>query len=261
MTAANLRAGLGQRLRARYERGMTLAELSAACHRPQEEIRELLSRAGADLSPPAGAGGGGRTDGGLRAPNADRVALPRTAQASSVPVARPTVVPPPVRAEGATARTKRPSPARRLSRLHPRGPAVDATAPPAVQPADGPTGAHGSAEPAGPETPLGILIGGTPNRPEPESRPAAERYVLVDARMVRPGRGSCLVVLPSWRPAIAVSVPTEQLMEATGLGFDQLPGAELSVLIDPEALHDRELGLHGWRTGSVARGGARLRRG
>ncbi len=78
--------------------------------------------------------------------------------------------------------------------------------------------------------------------------------------MVRPGRGTCLVVLPSWRPAIAVSVPTEQLLHATGLGFDDLAGAELSVLIDPDALHDRELAMHGWRSGSAARGAARLRR-
>lgn len=73
------------------------------------------------------------------------------------------------------------------------------------------------------------------------------------ARPIRVGRGTCLVVLPSWRPAIAVSVPTEQLLSATGLAADQLVGAPLTVLMNPAALHDRELELHGWEPGPAAR--------
>ncbi|MGW6914624.1 hypothetical protein ACWGB8_12495 [Kitasatospora sp. NPDC054939] len=82
------------------------------------------------------------------------------------------------------------------------------------------------------------------------------------AQLLRVGRGTSLVLLPSWRAAIAVSVPTEQLLEATGLDPDRLKGAQLSVLINPDALHDRELGLHGWRTGPAPRPyGRRGRRG
>ncbi|WP_329495068.1 hypothetical protein [Kitasatospora herbaricolor] len=150
---------------------------------------------------------------------------------------------------------KRPSPARRLSRLHPR-PQGDTAAPPAPTEHGGPATVR--PEPVS-ETPLGILIGGTPNLPEPENRPQERRYVLAEARMIRPGHGTSLVVLPSWRPAIAVSVPTEQLLAATGLEYGQLPCVVLSVFINPEALHDRELGLHGWRVRPARRGGSRNR--
>lgn len=101
------------------------------------------------------------------------------------------------------------------------------------------------------DTPMGVLLGTAPHRTEPAARPDERQAVRVEARLVKLGRGTSLVVLPSWRAAIAVSVPTELLLEATGLDFEHLAAAELSVLIDPHALHDRELGLHGWRSGPL----------
>ncbi|MFJ3792121.1 hypothetical protein [Kitasatospora sp. NPDC090091] len=178
--------------------------------------------------------------------------------------------------------TRRPSPSRRLRRMHPGaapasragageaeatsapaapgGPTVDRTAGTADKgpgagavrgpaPAAGGAGrtGGGGAAPAGAETPLGILIGGTPNLPE------EHRAIRVTVELIKVGRGTVLVVLPAWRPAIAVSVPTEQLLHATGLGFDRLAGTQLSVLINPDALHDRELDLHGWQAGPTVR--------
>lgn len=103
------------------------------------------------------------------------------------------------------------------------------------------------------EPPLGILIGAGPGPTEALGRPEERAPVRVAARPIRVGRGTCLVVLPSWRPAIAVSVPTEQLLSATGLAADRLVGAPLTVLMNPAALHDRELELHGWEPGPAAR--------
>ncbi|MFE3109779.1 hypothetical protein ACFXKJ_21635 [Kitasatospora indigofera] len=297
-TAENLRTGLGARLRTAYEQGATLADLAVACRRTTGETRNLLLAAGADLSrrarlPMEGAPAtrpaqqaGLRTDqpavhhAGLRSGErtgqpADRRTDQRTDRSEERPAVRderppavgrpargarsanrraPAVPPATASPAPGPAPAKRPSPARRLSRLHPR-PQQDTSTPP--PPPERPL------TPVGPEpvseTPLGILIGGTPNLPEPENRPQERRYVLAEARMIRPGRGTCLVVLPSWRPAIAVSVPTEQLLAATGLDHGQLPCAVLSVFINPEALHDRELGLHGWRVRPAKRGGARNR--
>ncbi|MCG6496198.1 hypothetical protein [Kitasatospora sp. A2-31] len=183
--------------------------------------------------------------------------------------------------------TRRPSPSRRLRRMHPatalasragagepgatsasasaasEGPTVDRTAGaagegPGAGAVRGPAGAGGAggpggggAVPAGAETPLGILIGGTPSLPE------EHRAIRVTAELVKVGRGTVLVVLPAWRPAIAVSVPTEQLLHATGLAFDRLAGTQLTVLINPDALHDRELDLHGWQAGPAGRPGRR----
>ncbi|MFC9326400.1 hypothetical protein [Kitasatospora sp. NPDC057015] len=301
VTARNLRAGLGVRLRSAYERGATIAELSVACRRTDAETRELLLTAGTDLSPEVRRNPRGPRNPANPANPAQRSAE-STARAAG-PAGRPPAagepapepgtagrrnlpappVPPAGPASGsapAVPLPKRPSPARRLSRLHPREGrpgdvpqqrsaslpdrsaastgAPDPTSPTGHTGLTGPTGPGASQTPS--ETPLGILIGGTPNLPEPENRPRERRYVRVDARLLRAGRGTCLVVLPSWRSAIAVSVPTEQLIAATGLGFEQLPDAVLSVFIDPEALHDRELGLHGWRTGPAKRGAARARR-
>ncbi|MFD5437794.1 hypothetical protein ACFWJ4_37285 [Kitasatospora sp. NPDC127067] len=103
------------------------------------------------------------------------------------------------------------------------------------------------------EPPLGILIGAGPGPTEALGRPEERAPVRVAARPIRVGRGTCLVVLPSWRPAIAVSVPTDQLLSSTGLAADQLVGAPLTVLMNPAALHDRELELHGWEPGPAAR--------
>ncbi|MEV8099151.1 hypothetical protein [Kitasatospora sp. NPDC085879] len=134
-------------------------------------------------------------------------------------------------------RARRPVPSRRLRRLHPR--------PPERQELWHPAGTGEQAgEGGGPDggTPLGILIGGS-------AAPATEQWSQqrVDARLMRIGRGTCLLVLPSWRAAIAVAVPTERLLASTGLTVEELAGARLSVLINPEALHDRDLGLHGWQ--------------
>lgn len=103
------------------------------------------------------------------------------------------------------------------------------------------------------EPPLGILIGAGPGPAELFGRPEERAPVRVAARPIRVGRGTCLVVLPSWRPAIAVSVSTEQLLSATGLAFDQLVDARLTVLMNPAALHDRELELHGWEPAPAGR--------
>jgi hypothetical protein len=239
VTAANLLTGLGARLRAAYERGTTIDELSAACRRSPADVRELLARAGTDLSP-AAAEAAVEIAAGRRNRPVSRWALP----AAPVPSAAPPDQGPPL--------VKRPSPARRLSRLHHRGedrPDAGPTPPPAGG-TDGSGPVVAGSPPAA--APLGVLIGGTPNLPDPAGHPDGQRFVLVDARVIRPGRGTSLVVLPAWREAIAVSVPTERLLTATGLGFDDLPGAELSVLINPDALHDRELALHGWRAGPAA---------
>lgn len=101
---------------------------------------------------------------------------------------------------------------------------------------------------------LGVLIGGGPGPAEAVGRPEERAPVRVAARPLRIGRGTSLVVLPSWRPAIAVSVPTDRLLTATGLGFEQLAGARLTVLMNPAALHDRELDLHGWECVPAVRG-------
>ncbi|MFJ8434428.1 hypothetical protein ACIQ9P_24290 [Kitasatospora sp. NPDC094019] len=171
---------------------------------------------------------------------------------------------------------RRPSPSRRLRLLHPltttapvradsvrTGPAPATGAPvvPGARADDDRQAARPRAAAAEPQ--LGVLIGGTPRLPEsggrpgrPEERPA----VRATAEILRLGRGTCLVVLPVWRPAIAVSVPTELLLDATGLAFDQLAEARLSVVINPGALHDRELELRDWQVGPPGRPGRRGRR-
>ncbi|MGW4897761.1 hypothetical protein ACWEQL_36775 [Kitasatospora sp. NPDC004240] len=277
-TTARLRAGLAARLRAAYEQGRPVGELAVACRRSVAETRALLVEAGV-LLPPAVTGGAdraGTADGSGRGDRPGRT----TGAGAAAAVLRS------AQEELRTVRTRRPSPSRRLSRMHPQvaaaqtrartaaleaaDEAVGATVRPRAAEADGTdgtgvtvagTGVTDATVPdgAGPvaETPLGILIGGTPQLPEPTGRPEELRPLRVNARLVRAGRGTCMVVLPAWRPAIAVSVPTEQLLDATGLDLDGLAGAQLSVLINPEALHDRELGLHDWRTGPATRAGGR----
>lgn len=211
-TAVRLLAGLAARLRGAYERGTHPADLAAACHKSEAEVRQLLAAAGADLDAarpvgdgPAAAAGptGGPADGGRQ-----------------------------------LRRARRPVPSRRLRRLHPR--------PQERQESWHPAGAGGQAQEGGGPgggPPLGILIGGSSSAPSAGAR-QPER---VEARLVRFGTGTCLVVLPAWREAIAVAVPTERLLASTGLTVEQVAGARLSVLINPEALHDRDLGLHDWR--------------
>ncbi|MER6300816.1 hypothetical protein ABT247_14785 [Kitasatospora sp. NPDC001539] len=111
------------------------------------------------------------------------------------------------------------------------------------------------------EPPLGVLIGGGPGQPEAVGRSEERTPVRTAAEPIRVGRGTSLVVLPSWRPAIAVSVSTEQLLTETGLTVEQLPHAGLTVMMNPWAMHDRELGLHGWSVGPAGRRGQARRSG
>ncbi|MFD7732492.1 hypothetical protein ACFV6F_19140 [Kitasatospora phosalacinea] len=109
--------------------------------------------------------------------------------------------------------------------------------------------------------PMGVLIGGSPGLAEgvgPGGRAPDRR---VSAQLLRFGSGTCQVVLPEWRSAIAVSVPTEQLQRSTGLSPEELRSALLSVVINPEAVHDRELGMRDWQAElPSARGRRRGRR-
>ncbi|MFF4921926.1 hypothetical protein ACFY4B_15210 [Kitasatospora sp. NPDC001261] len=281
-TTARLRAAFAERLRAAHFQGRSVAELAAACRRPVAEVRALL---GLDAE---------AEDGFVRFG-------PATATAEggpSVPAQRP------AHEEPRILGSRRPSPSRRLRRMHPQasrtgqeataretaasgptGPALPGATGRVGEPADaaevaartpsfgtGIGGGAGAAAPSavdtgavdaaavGPaaavswaEPPLGILIGGSPGPAEALGRPEERAPVRVAAQPIRVGRGTCLVVLPSWRPAIAVSVPTEQLLSATGLDLEQLAGAQLTVLMNPAALHDRELELHGWEPGPAGR--------
>ncbi|MFF2351735.1 hypothetical protein ACFVVL_18375 [Kitasatospora sp. NPDC058115] len=213
---------------------------------------------------------GGR-DGGVE--GFVRLQQPPPARDRSVPVLRA------AQEELRTVVTRRPAPSRRLRRMHPqaagapRPSAVDAgPVPPADVPSvPGPRTGGGDrsapdARATGAEAPLGVLIGGTPQLPEaaggpgpagPNGRCAERPAVRATAELVRLGRGTCLVVLPAWRPAIAVSVPTEHLLNATGLAYERLAGARLSVVINPDALHDRELEPRDWRAGAPGRRGGR----
>lgn len=111
-----------------------------------------------------------------------------------------------------------------------------------------------------PEPPLGILIGGRRAVPGSVGRAAEQRFRRVTAQLIRVGRGTTLAVLPSWRPSIAISVPTELLLAATGLSYEELGRAELTVLINFDALHDRELRPREWQV-TPDHGGGRRRRG
>ncbi|MFB7672872.1 hypothetical protein ACFC26_15830 [Kitasatospora purpeofusca] len=226
-------------------------------------------------SPAAEAGGADRADGsagagrsGVASPG---LRQPPAVQERTVPVLRAP------QEEPRTAVSRRPSPSRRLRLLHPQTAAAPvrpdsartAPAPAAGTPVvpgprtDGDRDASRPRPAAAAEAPLGVLIGGTPQLPDTGGRPgrAEERpAVRATAELLRLGRGTCLVVLPAWRPAIAVSVPTELLLSATGLAFEQLTEARLSVVINPGALHDRELELRDWRVGPPGRPGRRGRR-
>ncbi|WP_416875999.1 hypothetical protein [Kitasatospora sp. SC0581] len=275
-TTARLRAAFAERLRAAHFQGRSVAELAAACRRPVAEVRALL---GLDAE---------AEDGFVRFGPVTAT----TEGGPSVPAQRP------AHEEPRILGSRRPSPSRRLRRMHPQasrtgqeataretaasgptGPALPgatgrvgepadaaevaartpsfgagAVAPSAVDTGAVDTGAVGSAAAVSwAEPPLGILIGGSPGPAEALGRPEERAPVRVAAQPIRVGRGTCLVVLPSWRPAIAVSVPTEQLLSATGLDLEQLAGAQLTVLMNPAALHDRELELHGWEPGPAGR--------
>ncbi|MFJ1707946.1 hypothetical protein [Kitasatospora sp. NPDC088346] len=227
-TAAKLLSALGARLRTAYEQGAELDELAAASHQSLLAVTRLLEAAGVDLT--------------LGRPTPVRSAVPAVPGTGTAAGGRQ------------LRRLRRPTPSRRLSRIHPQPypPEADGSAP-AVDGASvaGAAGASGVEEAAGapaPGAPLGILIGASPTHLEAAGQLGGRPPRRVPAELVRAGRGTSLVVLPSWRPAIVVSVPTERLLVSTGLAFEQLAGARLSVLINPDALHDRELDLRDWRT-------------
>ncbi|MFD7453782.1 hypothetical protein [Kitasatospora sp. NPDC059827] len=327
-TTARLREAFADRLRAARAEGRSLAELAAACRRPVAEVRALLGEAeeasetesGPEASVDAGAGSGAgsaadRTGSGFV--RFERTAAPTEGN-------RPAAVPRSGREELRSLGSRRPSPSRRLRRMHPpAGPtgqeaaaretaATDpaGTRPPGAGWTGTPTGATGTVadhpttappepganaahravtgpgvgtgagtgvgiegatavgaalgtgtEAARAEPPLGILIGGSPVQSDAVGRPEERTPVRVTAEPIRVGRGTSLVVLPSWRPAIAVSVSTEQLIIETGLTVEQLAGARLTVRMNPWALHDRELDLHGWELGPAGPGGRAARRG
>ena len=291
-TADRLRAAFADRLRAARAEGRSLAELAAACRRSVEEVRALLGEAGEEEGCVSGALLDGAGPGFVRfqqaaASESNRtVPVPSSArEPSREPSREPTRES--VREEVRGLSSRRPSPSRRLRRMHPRadrsGQGATARETAAAGPTGGqPRGAGRAGEPTGarraaadhmPPTagadawavvdggaeqpravpPLGILIGGSPVQPEAVGRPEERTPVRVAAEPIRVGRGTSLVVLPSWRPAIAVSVPTEQLVLETGLTAEQLTGARLTVRMNPGALHDRELDLHGWEPGPHGR--------
>ncbi|MBD0673686.1 hypothetical protein [Streptomyces sp. CBMA156] len=333
-TTTRLRAAFADRLRAAHAQGRSVAELAQACRRPLAEVRVLLGLDAAAEDGPAAPDG----------PSSDAVVVDVDGRDGSGAEAgfvrfRPADAPPEDGPSVPTPRagredlrilgSRRPSPSRRLRRMHPQAArtgqgataretaATDPTGaglPDAAGWTDGSAGTAGTAEPTtgavvaaaqvppsatgtgsfgvttpatgsspattgpvivdsattdsaavGPaavestagtpwaEPQLGILIGGSPGQADTLGRPEERAPVRVAARPIRVGRGTCLVVLPSWRPAIAVSVSTEQLLSATGLGFGQLADAQLTVLMNPGALHDRELELHGWESGPAGR--------
>ncbi len=286
-TAANLRAGLASRLRSAYEQGVPLEELAAACHQPVAEVRELLRQAGADPNAPLEVAGD-REAGVVpqqRDGRGESLSDPET-WIGSAPRPRPRVRrPAPIRraprftsARGGEATGGRPY------QDDPQGWALTPGGEPGLggfsedgtrdaaesetltaaslpqQPAEGPDGlpvdgsgddtALGDDQPAGGEPQLGILIGGSGRSAEPPTRTSNQRR-RVRAEVIRAGRGTTLTLLPSWRSSITLSVPTESLLSATGLSYQELPGAELSVEINPNALHDRELRPTGWQVGPL----------
>ncbi len=153
---------------------------------------------------------------------------------------------------------RRPSPSRRLSQVRATPAASGGYGAAAEQEAA--AGVAGvSVELVG--VPMGVLIAGSPGSAEAAGPVGRAPDRRVSARLLRFGSGTCQVVLPDWRAAIAVSVPTERLLRSTGLSPEELRSAALSVVINPEAVHDRELGLRDWQAEvPAARGRRRGRR-
>ncbi|MEU1288963.1 hypothetical protein [Kitasatospora sp. NPDC005856] len=289
--------------RSRYDAEAPPVLPADAYRRPVPDVAALFGLdAGAEEAPAASAAPADRaaaTPETLRGPDGGEPGFVRFGSATAPSEGSPSEGGPSVPAQRSVREeprilgSRRPSPSRRLRRMHPQagqsgqgataretaasGPAgtglpgttgraherAGATGAAAQGPSSGAPGVL-DAGPAGvdaaighsagapwAEPPLGILIGAGPA--EAFGRPEERAPVRVAARPIRVGRGTCLVVLPSWRPAIAVSVSTDQLLTATGLGFDQLIDAQLTVLMNPVALHDRELELHGWEPGPAGR--------
>ncbi|WP_329564242.1 hypothetical protein [Kitasatospora sp. NBC_01266] len=296
-TTANLRAGLASRLRAAYERGAELSELAAASHQSVAEVEQLLVQAGVDPSAERPfRSAPGRTAGAVPAPRDRAVEAlaggePQTygdgasgdgARGDGEPTGpvglwRPS--PPRPRP-----RIRRPAPPRRTAlRNGSTNPGEDTETRPEATGAEVVAAAAGIElvdaalvdtamvdtamvdgeaveAPAAPVPPLGILIGGPRAVPGSVGRAEEQRCRRVTAQLIRVGRGTTLAVLPSWRPSIAISVPTELLLAATKLSFEELGRAELTVLINSDALHDRELRPREWQV-TPEHGAGRRRRG
>ncbi|MDH6145595.1 hypothetical protein P3T35_007650 [Kitasatospora sp. GP30] len=253
-TTANLRAGLAERLRSAYEQGADLGDLAVASHQSVSEVRELLALAGAaadgqtaaaeprDVSVPAqrdgaralqGAADGWTPRSGRPRPRVRRQLPPRRANRPGAPSA-------PATGDG-----------HGWAPAEPQAPAVPA------EPV-APLGGGAEAPAVLSEAPLGVLIG-SPRQSVPLGGARAEdSRRRVGAKLIKVGRGTALAVLPAWRPSIAISVPTELLLDTTGLSRAELAEAELTVVVNTEALHDRELQPRDWQV-AAERPGARRR--
>ncbi|WP_035793759.1 hypothetical protein [Kitasatospora mediocidica] len=272
VTTARLRAGLASRLRSAYEQGARLDDLAAACHQPVAEVRELLQLAGVDPDLPGASSGidalipaqrestaeslgfgelpdGPEGFGGRPRPRVRRPAPPRRPGR----VARGAADEADGSESGASAASDRPDAPERLAEGSAEKSAESVGTPvvPAPEPDD--------EQPPTAVARMGILIGSAQRAPEPPVRAGDQRRRRVAAQVIKVGSGTTLAVLPSWRSSIAVSVPTELLLEATGLTRQELPEAELTVLINMDALHDRELRMRDWQVAPAADGPRRTR--
>ncbi|MFE0461682.1 hypothetical protein ACFW1A_20765 [Kitasatospora sp. NPDC058965] len=256
-TTARLLTGLASRLRAAYEQGAQLDDLAVASHQSVAEVRELLTLAGADPSAAAQPGG---------------VPLPHPGTADAVP----SEVPAPVADDWVSSigrprpRIRRQAPARRMRATGTGSgvagiggvavPAVPVSPAPVAEPAERAaapfTAAPPSAEAIRPEAPLGVLIGSPRPAVVTTGRVEEQTNRRVSVQLIKVGQGTTLAILPAWRSSIAISVPTELLLSATGLGREELRQAELTVVVNVDALHDRELRPRDWQvTGDRRRRG------
>ncbi|WP_354640561.1 hypothetical protein [Kitasatospora camelliae] len=251
-TARRLLEGLGARLRTAYEQGVELDELAAACRRSPATVRRLLEAAGTDLPPLERAVGAGSAGPGPAGP------LHAAGAGAGAAFVR---VPEPTDTGARTRRARMPTPARGLGRTRGEerpGTWAEAPSPPALLTGAAPAGpapaesgsveteSTGSRPAGGAGAAFGVLIAGSPAPPAAVAR-RRRAVSRVEARPMRIGRGTSLVVVPAWRESIAVSVPTASLVESTGLSLERLASARLSVLVDLGAVHDGELDAHGWR--------------
>ncbi|MCC9308642.1 hypothetical protein LN042_16395 [Kitasatospora sp. RB6PN24] len=241
-TTANLRAGLAERLRSAYEQGADLADLAVASHQSVSEVRDLLALAGAADD---GRAPGAPPDGSVPAQRDGARALHAAPDGWTPRSGRPR---PRVRRQLPPRRAGRPGAPSSSAVGEGHGWALAETQAPAVpvEP-EGPSG-RGAGESAPlSEAPLGVLIGSPrPSVPLGGAR-AEDSRRRIGAQLIKVRRGTTLAVLPAWRPSIAISVSTELLLDATGLSLAELAGAELTVVVNTEALHDRELRPRGWQ--------------
>ncbi|GAA1976999.1 hypothetical protein [Kitasatospora viridis] len=270
-TTANLRAGLASRLRSAYEQGAGLGDLAVASHQSISEVRELLALAATgpapgqqDTVPPQRSGPPEPSVEDWR-PTAGR---PRPRVRRQLPSRRSARPAGPTLADGASGEAG----AWSAAELPVAGRSADA--PPAearsfdprpseAEPSDArpiePSPAGADPEQGRQDPPLGVLIGASRPPGPLGGKRVEECRKRVTAQLVKVGRGTTLAVLPAWRASIAVSVPTELLLDETGLAFEELAGTELTVVVNTEALHDRELRPSGWQVVTADRPGGRRR--